>query len=54
MDRFEIESWLRKYRVESYTINEDMSVDVDGDVHLSSMIFNLILFQPLNNIFPSL
>ena len=42
MDRFEIESWLRKYRVESYTINEDMSVDVDGDVHLSSIILSVI------------
>jgi len=26
--------WLKKYRIPNYTINEDLSVDVDGDVWL--------------------
>ena len=28
MDRAGIEEWLKKYKVENYTINEDLSVDV--------------------------
>ena len=27
--------WLKKHKVKKYTINEDLSVDVDGDVSLS-------------------
>lgn len=29
-----IKAWLDKYQIEKYTINEDMTVDVDGDVLL--------------------
>ena len=34
MDRIGIESWLSTYSIFRYTINEDMSVDVDGGVDL--------------------
>ena len=29
--------WLKSYNVENYTINDDLSVDVAGDVNLSGM-----------------
>ena len=32
----EIDSICRKYRIQNYTINPDESIDVDGDVNLSS------------------
>jgi len=30
----EIKNWLTRHRIENYTINSDMSVDVEGDVDL--------------------
>ena len=35
MNRIEIATWLEKHSVKNYTINEDLSVDVDGNVNLS-------------------
>jgi len=29
-----IENWLKKYEIKNYTINNDLTVDVDGDVYL--------------------
>ena len=34
MDRVGVEDWLKLNKVKNYTINEDLSVDVDGDVNL--------------------
>ena len=34
--REEIEAWLQKMEIENYTINDDLSVDVNGIVRLSS------------------
>ena len=36
MDRAGIEEWLKKYKVENYTINEDLSVDVAGGVNIGA------------------
>ena len=36
MDRTGVENWLDLYGVKNYTINEDLSVDVNGDVDLFS------------------
>ena len=36
-NRIEIEAWLKEYKVIKYTINEDLSVDVDGNVSLSKL-----------------
>ena len=33
--REEVEAWLRKMDIENHTINEDLTVDVDGDVNIS-------------------
>ena len=33
--REEVADWLDLYGVKNYTINEDLSVDVEGDVSLS-------------------
>jgi hypothetical protein len=30
----EIKNWLDEYRIKNYTINQDLSVDVDGSVFL--------------------
>ena len=30
-----IESWLKEYDIENYTINDDLTIDVDGDVNLA-------------------
>ena len=30
--REEVEAWLKRMDIESYAINEDLTVDVDGDV----------------------
>ena len=38
MDRICIEEWLEKYKVKNYIINEDLSVDVSGDVVLSRLL----------------
>ncbi len=35
MTAIEIEIICKKYKIENYTINDDMSIDVDGDVNLS-------------------
>ena len=35
----EVEKILDKYGIKKYTINADLSVDVDGDVYLSNQIF---------------
>ena len=29
-----IESWLKKYNIKNYTINNDFTIDVDGGVSL--------------------
>ena len=34
MNKIEIENWLKLYGIENYTILEDLSVDVNGDVDL--------------------
>jgi hypothetical protein len=36
MDRQEVAEWLRKYNIRNYTINDDLTVDVDGIVDLKS------------------
>ena len=36
MDRTGVENWLDLYGVKNYTINEDLSVDVAGDVNIKS------------------
>ena len=33
--REEVEAWLKKMMVKNYTINEDLTVDVDGNVSIS-------------------
>ena len=38
MDRVEIESWLKKYEIKNYTINEDLSIDVAGSVDLNGLL----------------
>ena len=53
MDKVSIENWLKKYEVENYTINEDMSIDVDGDVDLtdSSLIEIPVKFRSVSGSF---
>jgi hypothetical protein len=34
MNKQEIEKWLIKYKIKNYTIHDDLTVDVDGDVDL--------------------
>jgi hypothetical protein len=41
----EIKSWLDKYDIKNYTINEDLTVDVDGDVYLYDMELKSIDIQ---------
>ena len=36
MNRDSVEAWLKEYGVENYTINEDLSVDVDGDFYCNA------------------
>ena len=33
--RNEIEKWLKEHYIESYTINDDFTIDVDGSVYLA-------------------
>ena len=33
--REEVEAICKKYKIENYTINDDLSIDVDGNVNLS-------------------
>ena len=44
MDRIGVESWLKSYEIENYTINEDLSVDVEGNVDL---ILNSLKVLPI-------
>ena len=37
MDREGVEVWLKEYGIKNYTINEDLSVDVNGVVNLVSV-----------------
>ena len=37
MDRVGVEVWLKEYGIKNYTINEDLSVDVNGVVNLVSV-----------------
>lgn len=37
--RKEIEDWLNKYEIKNYIINDDLTVDVDGSINLSSVKF---------------
>lgn len=32
--REEIEAWLQKMKIKNYTINDDLTVDVDGAVYI--------------------
>jgi hypothetical protein len=41
----EIKNWLDKYGIKNYTINDDLTVDVDGDVYLSHNQLTSILVQ---------
>ena len=34
MDRISVEAWLKLNNIKNYTVNEDLSVDVAGDVSL--------------------
>ena len=34
VNKIEIEEWLEKYKIKNYIINEDLSIDVSGDVTL--------------------
>ena len=36
MNKQDIINWLDKYNIKNYTINEDLTVDVDGNVNLYS------------------
>ena len=42
MDREGVEVWLKEYDIKDYTINEDLSVDVAGDVDLSAKCLSKI------------
>ena len=35
--RNEIEDWLKEYNIKNYTINDDFTIDVDGDVDIYTM-----------------
>lgn len=41
----DIKAWLDKYGIQKYNINEDMTVDVDGDVDLSQKQLTSIAVQ---------
>ena len=36
MDKYWVENWLKEYGVKNFTVNQDLSVDVNGHVGLSS------------------
>ena len=36
MNRAGIKEWLKSYNVENYTINEDLSIDIDGGVNIGA------------------
>jgi len=41
----EIEKWLNKYEVENFVINDDLTVDVNGDVSLYSKLIKQFPFK---------
>lgn len=41
----EIEEWLRTYRIRNYTINDDLTVDVDGPVYLVNKKLSIFPIQ---------
>ena len=41
----EIIEWLEKYQIKNYTVNDDLTVDVDGGVYLNSKNLKEIPFQ---------
>jgi hypothetical protein len=41
----EIQSWLEEMKIENYTINDDLTVDVNGDVFLGRKKLNSIPIQ---------
>ena len=43
--RLEIINWLDRYNIQYCTINEDLTVDVEGDVNLSKKGLNFIPVQ---------
>jgi len=43
----DIDSICKKYGIKDYTINEDGSIDVDGDVHLSDRRLGILTKLPL-------
>jgi hypothetical protein len=47
----EIGDWLNKYGVENYTINDDFTVDVDGDVNLYQLTEIPIQFRNISGDF---
>ena len=38
----EIIQWLDKYKIEKYTVNDDLTVDVDGSVWVSNKFISII------------
>ena len=53
MTKNEIHKFCDKYKIKNYTINKDMTVDVDGDVNLSYYntpidYDNLVFYTPIN------
>ena len=45
MNREQIEQWLKKYKIENYTIHDNLVVDVDGDVNLYGKKLKELPFQ---------
>ena len=45
MNYQEIEQWLKKYKIENYTIHDNLVVDVDGDVNLYGKKLKELPFQ---------
>jgi hypothetical protein len=44
-NREDIESWLKKYNIKNYTINDDLTVDVNGSVYISNTSLKEIPIQ---------
>ena len=53
--RNEIEEWLNEYKIKNYTINDDLTIDVNGDVDLTQFDFenfpDYIQFGVVNGFF---
>ena len=45
MNKSEIEQWLKKYNITNYTIHDNLVVDVNGDVDVSSKELTKLPFQ---------